>query len=165
MMNLILIKWGIMKRGSTLLLRTAIVIIGLIVLVLATLGLPQGIITDKTGLYRPILIGMYAPAIPFFFALYQAMKLLNYIDKNQAFSDLSVKALSNIKYCAFTISALYAAGMPYIFYVADLDDAPGVAAIGFIIIFASFVIGVAAALFESLLKNVVEIKKENDLTV
>lgn len=154
-----------MKRSSTILLRIAIIIIGLVVLSLAVLGLPQGIITDQTGLYRPILIGMYAPAVPFFIALYQALRLLQYIDKNQAFSQQSVRALHSIKYCALTISALYAAGMPYIFYVADLDDAPGVAAIGFIIIFASFVIGTFIGVLQKLLQNALEIKKENDLTV
>ena len=41
---------------------------------------------------------MYVAAIPFFVALYQAFKLLSYIDKNQAFSELSVKALKKIKY-------------------------------------------------------------------
>ncbi|MBP1933196.1 5'-3' exonuclease [Ammoniphilus resinae] len=40
-----------------------------------------------------VLIDMYAAAIPFYFALYQAFRLLNYIDKNQAFLELSVKAL------------------------------------------------------------------------
>jgi hypothetical protein len=55
--------------------------------------------------------------------------------------------------------------MPYIFYVADKDDAPGVAAIGFAIIGLSFVIAVAAAVFQRLLQNAVDIKSENDLTV
>ena len=55
--------------------------------------------------------------------------------------------------------------MPYIFYVADRDDAPGVAAVAFIIIGASFVIAAAAAVFERLMRSTVDIKSENDLTV
>jgi hypothetical protein len=78
---------------------------------------------------------------------------------------LSVRALKNIKYCAITISALYAAGMPYIFYAADRDDAPGVIVIGLVIIFASSVIATFAAVLQKLLQNVVEIKSENELTV
>jgi hypothetical protein len=62
------------------------------------------------------------------------LKLLSCIDKNRAFSDLAVRALRDIKYCAIVISALYTAGMPYIVYVADKDDAPGVTALGFVII-------------------------------
>ena len=57
---------------------------------------------------------MYVSVIPFFVALYQAFKLLSYIDKNQAFSELSVKALKNIKYCAITISILYVVIMPFV---------------------------------------------------
>jgi MFS family permease len=154
-----------MKRGSTLVLRAAILVMGLIVLGLCVFALPAGINTDNTGYYRPILFGLYIPAIPFFFALHQALKLLEYIDKNKAFSNLSVSALGNIKYCGLAISGLFALGMPYIFYAADRDDAPGVAAIGFIIIGASFVIATAAAVFQRLLQNAVDIKSENDLTV
>lgn len=154
-----------MKRGSTTILKVVIILIGITVLVFCTILLPYGIITDKVGYFRPMLIGMYLPAIPFFYALYQGLKLLGFIDKNKAFSELSVKALENIKYCAIIIGALYSAGMPYIFYVADRDDAPGVAAIGFVIIGASFVIATAAALFQRLFQNAVDLQSENDLTV
>ena len=154
-----------MKQGSTIILKGVVILIGIIVLALCIFVLPAAISTDRIGYYRPILIGMYVPAIPFFIALYQALKILSYIDKNMAFSRVSVKALKNIKYCAFTISVLYVAGMPYIFYAADRDDAPGVAAIGFIIIGASFVIAAAAAVFQRLFQNAVDIKSENDLTV
>lgn len=154
-----------MKRGSTIFLRAVVILIGLVVLTLCIFALPAGIASDKIGYYRPILLGLYIPAVPFFFALYQTIKLLSYIDKNQAFSELSVGALKNIKYCAFTISGLFIAGMPYIFYAADRDDAPGAAAMGFVIIGASVVIATFAALLQKLIQNAVDIKSENDLTV
>lgn len=156
-----------MKLGSTMFLRGVVVLIGLLVLAVCTIALPQAIAAEFRGDfdYGPILLGMYAPAIPFFIALYQALKILDYIDRNKAFTALSVHALKIIKYCALAISGLYAAGMPYIFYVADRDDAPGVVALGLVIIFASFVIATAAALFQKLFQNAVDIKSENDLTV
>lgn len=156
-----------MERGSTFFLRTVIILIGLTVLALCIFVLPRLIISELAGDfdYGPIFLGMYIPAIPFFFALHQALMLLSYIDKNKAFSELSVKALQNIKRSALTISGFYSAGMPYIFYVADRDDAPGVAAIGFVIIGASFVVATATAVFQSVLKNAVDIKSENDMTV
>lgn len=150
--------------GSTLFLKLVIVIIGLIVAALCVFVLPVGISTDTVG-YRQIIVGMYVSAIPFFVALYQAIKLLGYIETNKAFTGLSVRALKNIKYCALIISGLYAAGMPYIFYVADKDDAPGVVALGCVIVGASFVIAIAAAVFQKLFQNAVDIKSENDLTV
>lgn len=154
-----------MERGTTYFLRAAVITIGLVVLALCIFVLPAGIQTTNVGGYRPILFGLYVPAIPFFMALYQAMKLLSYIDTNKAFSDLSVKALQTIKYCAITISGLFAAGMPYIYLVADQDDAPGVIVIGLVIMGASAVIATFAGLLQKLLKNAIDIKSENDLTV
>lgn len=157
-----------MERGSTVFLRGVVILIGLVVLGLCAIGLPMLIKSELTTSdfdYGWIFVGLYVPAIPFFFALYQALKLLDYIDKNQAFSELSVQAFRSIKYCALTISGLFAAGMPYVFYVADRDDAPGVALIGFVIIGASFVIATFAAVLQKLVQNAVDIKSENDLTV
>ncbi|MFE5729235.1 DUF2975 domain-containing protein, partial [Heyndrickxia sporothermodurans] len=112
-----------------------------------------------------VLIYMYLTAIPFYFALYQAFKLLSYIDKNKAFSKISVTALKNIKYCAISISILYAGGMPLFYLAADKDDAPGIILIGLVVIFASMVIAVFAAVLQKLLKEAIDIKSENDLTV
>ena len=122
-----------MKQGSTLFLKIAVILIGIPVLALCIFWLPMNyaaeLYPDYAYLQYPILIGVYASAIPFFFALYQALKLLSYIDKNKAFSELSVKALKNIKYCAITISIIYAVLIPFLFPIADADDAPGLVGI------------------------------------
>jgi hypothetical protein len=97
--------------------------------------------------------------------LYKAFKLLSYIDKNQAFSELSVIALKKIKFCAMTISGLYVIILPFVFLVADLDDAPGLIIIGMVPIFASMVIAVFAAVLQRLLQEAIDIKSENDLIV
>jgi hypothetical protein len=154
-----------MKQGSTLLLKGVIVVIGLAVLAVYIFGLPRVIGTVNMGGYDPILMGMYIPGVPFFIALYQGIKLLNNIDESKAFSESSVQALKNIKYCGILISAWYVAGLPYIFIVADKDDAPGVVAIALIIIFVSAVVAIFAALLQKLFQNAVDIKSENDLTV
>ena len=155
---------GLMKRGSTLFLKVVIYLIGLAVLGLcAILG---GVsISGNGGMFLPVVLVMLITAIPFFYALYQGLLLLGYIEKGTAFSELSVKAIQNIKNCAFTISVLYAAAMPYIIYVADKDDAPGAVMIGLVFIFAPLVTGVFAAVLEKLLRNAIDIQSENDLTV
>ncbi len=153
-----------MKRGSTIILRGAIVLIGVVVLALCV-GIAFLIADGKQNYHTPIWVGLYVAAVPFFFALYQTLKLLGHIDKNRAFSRESVSSLKSIKYCALTITGLFGSGMPYIFYVADKDDAPGLVAIGFIIISASAVIATAAAVFQGLLQSAVDIQSENDLTV
>jgi hypothetical protein len=108
---------------------------------------------------------MYISVIPFFVALYQAFKLLSYIDKSLAFSDFSVKALKIIKFCAMTMSGVYVVILPFVFLVAELDDAPGLVIVGMVPIFAPMVIAVFAAVLQRLLQEAITIKHENDLTV
>ncbi|MDF2840714.1 MAG: hypothetical protein K0Q99_1486 [Clostridia bacterium] len=150
-----------MKRGTTLFLKMAVILIGIPVLALCIFWLPGFV----NYLPYPIIIGVYATAVSFYFALYQALKLLSYIDRNKAFSDLSVDALKNIKYSAVAISAIYAVLVPFLFPIADADDAPGLIGFPLIIIFGSMVIAVFAAVLEKLLKEAIDIKSENDLTV
>lgn len=159
-----------MKR-ETLFLKFVVVLMGLPVLALCIFVLPK--ITEFFAelnpkldfLQYPFLNGLYVTAIVFFLALYQTLKLLGYIDLSQAFSELAVKALKNIKYCAISIGALYVIFMPLIYLMAEVDDAPGMILIGMVIIFGCMVIAVFAAILQKLLKNAIDIKSENDLTV
>ncbi|HDR7658855.1 DUF2975 domain-containing protein [Bacillus cereus] len=160
-----------MKQGSTLFLKTAIILIGIPVFALCIFLIPNignyaaDLYPDIAYIKYLVLINLYATVIPFYFALYQAFKLVSYIDKGNAFSKLSVRALKKIKQCAITISVLYVVGMPLFYLVAERDDAPGIIIIGMILIFASMVITVFAAVLQRLLKDAIDIKSENDLTV
>ena len=153
-----------MKKGSTLLLKIVLVFLGLAAFA-ACMLLPRVIGQIDAGGYDPILIGLYIPVFPFLIALTQSWKLLNLIEGNKAFTQASVDAFKKIKYCGIAISLLFAAGMPYIFYVAEKDDAPGVVLIVLVIIGASFVIATFAGVLQKLIQNAVDIKSENDLTV
>lgn len=158
-----------MKRGSTLFLKLAVILIGAPVLTLGILGIPwlakNPVNPDYAQIFYPIVIGIYLSVIPFFIALYQAFKLLGFIDKNNAFSQSSVIALKVIKFCAVTISGLYVLILPFVYFVAEIDDAPGLIIIGMVPIFAALVIAVFAALLQRLLQEAIDIKSENDLTV
>jgi len=158
-----------MNQASTLFLRIAVLFIGTPVLALCIFGLvklanhPAN--PDYAHILYPILIGMYLAVFPFFFALFQAFRLLSYIDKNLAFSEMSVKALKKIKFSAITISGIFVAVLPFVFLLAELDDAPGLVLIGMVPIFASIVIAVFAAVLQKLLQQAIDIKSENDLIV
>lgn len=153
-----------MKKGSTLFLKAVIGLIGLAAAGLCAIMLGVSF-SGNAGIFLPLLLLMCVTAIPFFFALYQGFLLLQYIDRNTAFSEASVRAIKNIKYCAGGISTLYALAMPYTMYLAESDDAPGVVLIALILIFATLVTAVFAAVLERLLRNAIDIKSENDLTV
>ena len=160
-----------MKQISTLFLKLAVIFIGIPVLALCIFLVPKignfagELYPDIACMKSLVLIDMYAAAIPFYFALYQAFKLLSYIDKNKAFSELSVIALKKIKYCAISICSLHVLGLPLFYFVADKYDALGLVFVGTVIPFASMVITVFAAVLQRLLQEAINIKSENDLTV
>lgn len=60
---------------------------------------------------------------------------------------------------------IYVLGLPLFYLLAERDDAPGVILIGMAVIFAAMVIAVFAAVLQKLLKEAIDIKSENDLTV
>lgn len=158
-----------MKRKSTIFLRLAVILMGIPILAFCIFGVFWLTNNPANPVYAPMLypivIGIYLSVIPFFIALYQTLKLLNYIDKDQTFSGLPVKSLRKIKLCAITISGLYVIIIPFVFRVADLDDAPGLILVGMVPVFASMVIAVFAAVLQRLLQVAIDIKSENDLMV
>lgn len=160
-----------MERGSTLFLKIAVILMGLPVLAVCIFVVPD-IAIYSAELYPDfaiikylMFIVMYGAAIPYYVALYQAFKLLSYIDKNKAFSQLSVLALKNIKFSAIAISILYVLGMPLFYLFAERDDAPGIILIAAVFVFVPLVVAVFAAVLQRLLQVAINIKSENDLTV
>lgn len=158
-------------RRETMFLKISVFLIGIPVLALCIFVLPliakdaAESSTKMAYVLYGILIVMYVSVIPFLLALFQALKLLSYIDSNNAFSELSVKALKNIKNCATIISLLYVVGLPLFYVVGEVDDAPGVILIGMSFIFAPMVVTVFAAVLQKLLKNAIDIKNDNDLMI
>ena len=112
----------------------------------------------------PFLAYAYVASIPFFAALYQAFKVLGYARQNNVFSQAAVKALRTIKFCAIAIIGFVAVGEVFIMLHTSDDRAGGVF-MGILITFGSIVIATAAATFERILQNAVDMKSENDLTV
>jgi hypothetical protein len=158
-----------LKRSSTLFLKGVIVLIAIVALAWM-IRFPQtegrAANLDLISIYAdPFIIYGYIASIPFFIALYQALKLLGYVENNLVFSHAAVKAVRNIKYCALTISGFIVLGILFIRLFANGDDAAGPTALGIVATFASIVIATGAAVFERLLQNAVDIKSENDLTV
>ncbi len=112
----------------------------------------------------PFLLAAYGLTLPFFIALYQAFKLLIYIDKNKTFSEGSVGALKVMKFCATIISAFIIGGILFVAVFLDGDRA-GIIALGLYFTFASSVIATFAGVLQHLVKEVVDIITENELIV
>src|SRR5687767_7820142 len=109
----------------------------------------------------PFLAYAYVASIPFFLALYQALRILGYIRQNQAFSQASVKALQTIKFCALAIIGFVAVGELFI-VLGNSDDRAGGVVIGILITFGSVVVAAAAAMFERILQNAGDVESGNE---
>jgi hypothetical protein len=158
-----------MKKSSTIFLQFVIVLIGIGALALL-LWEPhiegRNLHATLFEIYfkDPFLPYAYIASIAFFVALYQAFKMLGYAGQNKIFSQQAVKALRTIKYCAMAIIGFVAGGEIFIM-LGNSDDRAGGVFMGILIAFGSVVIATAAATFERILQNAVDIKSENDLTV
>ena len=157
-----------MKRGSTIFLQVVIVLIGFGALAFL-LWEPhvEGVNAHATlvEVYFSFFVAyVYIASIPFFAALYQVFKVLGYAEQNKIFSQAAVKALRTIKYCAIAIIGFVAVSVIFIMF-SDPDDRPAGVFMRILITFPAIVVATAAAMFERILQNAVEIKSENDLTV
>lgn len=159
-----------MKRTSIIFLQAVVVLIGIVALaILIRLPLTEGraVNLDLFSIYfDPFILYGYAASIAFFVALYKAFRLLGYIGQNKVFSSNAVKALKSIKYCAIVLGVLIViAGLYIRIYHNKEDDPAGFLAICIVTTFVSVVVATAAAIFEKILQNAIDMKSENDLTI
>lgn len=160
-----------MKKSSTIFLQAVLVALGAGALALL-LWEPwlEGVNAHATTLAEiyfddPFLALVYTGSIPFFIALYQAFRVLGYIRQDRVFSEPAVRALRTVKYCALAVIGFVAAEEIFIMLNHGNDDAAGGIAMGLFIALGSVIAAAAAALLERLLRNAVDMKAENDLTV
>jgi hypothetical protein len=159
---------GSMIRGSTIFLRVVISLIAIAALAVCILGLPPMVTReaaktpDTAWLIYMFLVGAYIMSIPFFVALYQAFKLLTYVDGNKAFSELSARALGCIKYCAITIGILMVAGIAAVMALSygKGEDIAGPVAMGLLVTFGSCVVAATAAVLQGQVRKAIDMKSE-----
>jgi Protein of unknown function (DUF2975) len=160
-----------MKRGSTVFLQVAVVLIGMGAVALLLWephleGRNAHATVFQIYFHDPFLAYVYTASAAFFVALYQAFKLLGKVGRGEVFSPGSVKALRTIKYCAMSLVG-FLAGVEAYFFLArrGKDDIAGGVMMGLFLIFLCLVVATAAAVFEKTLQSAVDLKSENDLTV
>lgn len=151
------------KLSSTFFLKIVAFLIGIAVLAVCVYWLPQAAIRDakvRPGDYSiyPLLLCAYGICITFSVALFQAYKLLSYIDLNNAFSELSLKSLKVIKKCAFTVIFFILILLVYlrIFAMFTGDDAAGPIALGIIGILITAIIAAIIDVLQKPIKNALE---------
>jgi hypothetical protein len=160
-----------MKRTSTTFLQVVVVLIGIGALAFLLWephleGRNAQATPFEVYFKDPFLAYAYVASIPFFLALYQAFKVLGYAGQDKVFSQAAVKALRTIKYCAIAIIGFVVGSVVFMpFANPDDDDGPQGVVMRVVVIFGSIVVATAAAMFQRVLQNAVDIKSEHDLTV
>lgn len=144
-----------MQKINSIFLRTVIISTAILVLLLCVFVLP--VVAQETArlnpevayLHYPILLGMYATSIPFFYALYETVRMIRIIERESIFSNRLEQGLNYIKYCAYVILILYISG----FFLLDYTNAlpPLVAVIGIVIIFITMLVAAGAAFLKHVL--------------
>lgn len=156
------------KRGYTVFLQIVIVLFGIgVATFLIWEPHVEGVNAHATvfQMYFSLFVGyVYFASIPFFVGLYQAVKVLGYAGQNRIFSHEAVKALRNIKYCALLL-IIFAAISVLFMLGAEREDRPAGTFMRLLVAFPSIIVAAASAVFERILRNAVELKSENDLTV
>lgn len=156
-------------KKQTLFLKATLILLALPILAICLVGFPFLVMHTTEWALAWTLYGigalLYSTATAYFMALYQALKLLNLIDDNSAFSYDSVTALKKIKWSGLVIAGLYAISMPLLYIIAEHDDAPGVIIIGLVLGGAALVVSIFATVLQQLLTNAIAMKNENDLTI
>lgn len=160
-----------MKKGSAIFLQIVVALggIGALVLLLWEPWL-EGVNANATSIAQiyfddPFLWLVYASSIPFFFGLYQTVKVLGYIRENRMFSTGGVYALGALKYCALAVIGFVIVEEIVIMLTHGDDDAAGAVMLGFVIIFVSAVIAANAAMHQKIWQRALDLQSENDLTV
>ena len=153
-----------MKKFITYVLSGLLILIGFIIFLMCSFVLPS--ISDDvvrhspeiTHLQYPILLGMYATAIPFFYAIYATIKIIFTAEKESIYAEEIKGFLTHISYCAAVIILLYIAG----FIILDISKAlpPIVAILGIIIIIVSCIVATAASFIRGILTDTALIARD-----
>jgi Protein of unknown function (DUF2975) len=158
-----------MKRASTIFLQSVIVLFGIGILAwLLWEPHVEGVNRNAPffAVYLdPFIAYIYIGSIPLFVAIYQAVKLLGYIGRDEVFSPRSVRALRIITYSLLILIGFVAGSAIFMLVEGDPDDRPAGVFLRLLITFPSIVVATAAAVFERILQKAVDIKSENDLTI
>jgi hypothetical protein len=146
-----------MNKGSTVFLKAVLLLLATGVLAgLMWFPHTEGRATnlDLISIYTdPFIIYIYVASIPFFVGVYQAIKVLHYIDAHNAFSPCAVTALKTIKLASLSIIGFIALALLYIHFFVHGDDPAGPTMLGMGMAFACGVIATTAGVFQQLFQQ------------
>lgn len=110
-------------------------------------------------------ISLYLSAIASLLIIYYMYRMLDLVDNDRAFSAMSliyVRAIFRLTIMEFIVLI---GTVPFVYYIADNDDAPGVMIIGLGMLIIPLAVATFVSIIEKLLKNAIELKLDYELTI
>lgn len=144
-----------MQKINSTILSSVTILIGTIILLLCVFVLPK--VTQETVLIHPevtylkypVLLGMYATALPFFYAIYETLIMIQIIEYQSINPSRIVQGLNRIKYGAFVIIVFYVLGIFILDYANALP--PIIAVMGFGILLVTIMVAAGASFIKNIL--------------
>ncbi|GEL03998.1 DUF2975 domain-containing protein [Rummeliibacillus stabekisii] len=144
-----------MQKINSTILSSVTILIGTIILLLCVFVLPKVaqetvlIHPEVTYLKYPVLLGMYATALPFFYAIYETLIMIQIIEYQSINPSRIVQGLNRIKYSAFVIIVFYVLGIFILDYANALP--PIIAVMGFGILLVTIMVAAGASFIKNIL--------------
>lgn len=163
-----------MKITLSFISKAAIYLLGLALLTILVVLLPELAREEAVGKVNPppaypYLIGAWILVSPIFAALYQAHRLVSAVSRHQAFSLQSIKALQIIKRSTLVFNILLILGVTAVIFFAKQvnpsEDVTPLITLGSLAIFTASIIAIFLAVLEKLLKEAIELQKDQELTI
>ena len=152
-------KVGI-SMTKTLILKTSTILAMIPALLFTFYLIPMWIsmALEETGAMPTYLMvlfsSMYLMLAPYFYSLLLTYKLINQIDKDLYYSDLSRSHLNQIGISAYIVGTILFFDLPFVYGFANEEDAPGIILVfGFFMLIA-FTIGVFAHTLKDLNEDI-----------
>jgi hypothetical protein len=163
------------NAGWTRFARGVVYLVGIAALAVCFILLPELVREESVGkptdpsLTFLFFAFAYVLAVPFFIALYQTHKLLDLIDKHQAFTQKTLRALQYIKNCTIAFGVMLVMALVIVLSIVrsidPREDITAFISIGFIFTFVTAIIAVFVAVLQKLVADAVALKSENDLII
>lgn len=158
----------IMNRSSTLFLRLVISLFAIAALVICGVGVPHMVADevsrhpDGAGVPYAIMACAYILCIPFFTALFQGFRVLNFIDRDKTFSAATASSLRLIRNCAVIIGASFLAGIVtlHILSAGTGEDPAGPTMIAIVVMFFCLTIIAVSVVLEKQVRKAIDLRTE-----
>lgn len=148
------------------LLKIALLLIGFLALFMITgIAIQFFQATDKNLVVSLFFLVIVTAVLLGLRVLFFLNRILNCIKGPEAFSSKTLYLVTKVKNTILVIGVVMLGILPFFYHVADVEDAPGVMVIGFIILLIPFTAYIFSQIVEELFKKATTIQVESDLTI